>query len=179
MDPASPDVVYASLWEVRLGPWEDGNQYSGTGGGLFKSTDGGKTWRALTNGLPKGIIQVDVAIAASRPSRLYASVATNEPSVGIYRSDDAGENWTRITSDPRPALRIGGGDLPVPRVDPKNPDIVYSSSIVTMRSTDGGKTWTSLRGAPGGDDYQNLWRSEEHTSELQSLTNLVCRLLLE
>jgi photosystem II stability/assembly factor-like uncharacterized protein len=157
IDPSNPDVVYAALWEVRLGPWEDGNQYSGTGGGLFKSTDGGKTWRALTNGLPKGIIQVDVAIAASHTSRLYASVATNEPSVGIYRSDDAGENWTRITTDARPALRIGGGDLPVPRVDPKNPDIVYSASIVTMRSTDGGKTWTSLRGAPGGDDYQNLW----------------------
>ena len=157
IDPANPDVVYAALWEVRLGPWEDGNQYSGTGGGLFKSADGGKTWRALTNGLPKGIVQLDVAIAASQPSRLYASVATNEPSVGIYRSDDAGENWTRITTDPRPALRIGGGDLPVLRVDPKNPDIVYSASIVTMRSTDGGKTWTSLRGAPGGDDYQNLW----------------------
>ncbi len=157
IDPSSADVVYASLWEVRLGPWEDGNQYSGTGGGLFKSTDGGKTWRQLANGLPKGIIQVDVAIAASQTSRLYASVATNEPSVGIYRSDDAGENWTRITTDPRPALRIGGGDLPVPRVDPKNPDVVYSASIVTMRSTDGGKTWTSLRGAPGGDDYQNLW----------------------
>ena len=157
MDPSNPEIVYASLWEVRLGPWEDGNQYSGTGGGVFKSTDGGKTWRALGNGLPKGIIQVDVAIAASQPSRLYASVATNEPSVGIYRSDDAGENWTRITTDPRPALRIGGGDLPVPRVDPKNPDVVYSASIVTMRSTDGGKTWTSLRGAPGGDDYQNLW----------------------
>ena len=157
IDPAHPEVVYASLWEVRLGPWEDGNQYSGTGGGLFKSTDGGKTWRALSGGLPKGIIQVDVAIAASQPSRLYASVATSEPSVGIYRSDDAGENWTRITTDPRPALRIGGGDLPVPHVDPKNPDTVYSASIVTMRSTDGGKTWTSLRGAPGGDDYQNLW----------------------
>jgi len=157
IDPANPEVVYASLWEVRLGPWEDGNQYSGTGGGVFKSTDGGKTWRALANGLPKGIIQADLAIAASQPSRLYASVATNEPGVGIYRSDDAGENWTRITTDPRPALRIGGGDLPVPRVDPKNPDIVYSASIVTMRSTDGGKTWTSLRGAPGGDDYQNLW----------------------
>ena len=157
IDPSNPETVYASLWEVRLGPWEDGNQYSGTGGGVFKSTDGGKTWRALSNGLPKGIIQVDVAIAASQPSRLYASVATNEPSVGIYRSDDAGENWVRITTDPRPALRIGGGDLPVPRVDPKNPDVVYSASIVTMRSTDGGKTWTSLRGAPGGDDYQNLW----------------------
>jgi len=157
IDPSNPETVYASLWEVRLGPWEDGNQYSGTGGGMFKSTDGGKTWRALTNGLPKGIIQAEVAIAASQPSRLYASVATNEPSVGIYRSDDRGENWTRITTDPRPALRIGGGDLPVPRVDPKNPDVVYSASIVTMRSTDGGKTWTSLRGAPGGDDYQNLW----------------------
>jgi photosystem II stability/assembly factor-like uncharacterized protein len=157
IDPSNPDVVYASLWEDRLGPWEDGNQYSGTDGGLFKSTDGGKTWRVLSNGLPKGIIQVDVAIAASQTSRLYASVATNEPSVGIYRSDDAGENWTRITNDPRPAGRIGGGDLPVPRVDTKNPDIVYVASTVTMRSTDGGKTWTSFRGAPGGDDYQNLW----------------------
>ena len=157
IDPSNSDIVYASMWEVRLGPWEDGSQYSGAGGGVFKSTDGGKTWRTLTNGLPKGIIQVDVAIAASQPSRLYASVATNEPSVGIYRSDDAGENWSRITTDQRPAGRIGGGDLPVPRVDPKNPDVVYSASTVTMRSTDGGKTWTSLRGAPGGDDYQNLW----------------------
>jgi len=109
------------------------------------------------NGLPKGIIQVDVAIAASQTSRLVASVATNEPSVGIYRSDDAGENWIRITSDPRAAGRIGGGDLPVPRIDPKNPDIVYVASTVSMRSPDGGKTWTSFRGAPGGDDYQNLW----------------------
>ena len=164
IDPSNPSIVYASLWEVRLGPWEDGNQYSGTGGGVFKSTDGGKTWRPLTNGLPKGIIQVDVAIAASQSNRLYASVATNEPSVGIYRSDDAGESWTRITTDPRPALRIGGGDLPVPRVDPKNPDVVYSASIVTMRSTDGGKTWTSLRGAPGGDDYQNLWINPNNPS---------------
>src|SRR5437868_4078991 len=81
IDPSNPDVVYASLWEVRLGPWEDGNQYSGTGGGLFKSADGGKTWHALTTGLPKGIVQVDAAMAASQPSRLYASVATNEPSV--------------------------------------------------------------------------------------------------
>jgi len=163
IDPAHPDVVYASLWEVRLGPWEDANQYNGSGGGLFKSTDGGKTWRPLTNGLPKGIIQTDVAIAASQTTRLYAAVASehadNSPGsdLGIYRSDDAGENWQRITTDTRPALRIGGGDLPVPKVDPKNPDVVYSASIVTMKSTDGGKSWTSLRGAPGGDDYQNLW----------------------
>ena len=62
-----------------------------------------------------------------------------------------------MTDDPRPAGRIGGGDLPIPKVDPKNPDIVYSASTVTMKSADGGKTWTSFRGAPGGDDYQNLW----------------------
>ena len=162
IDPANPSVVYASLWEVRLGPWEDGNQYSGTGGGLFKSTDGGKTWKQLTNGLPKGIIQIDVAIAASQTSRLYATAANERADgpgneVGIYRSDDAGESWQKITTDTRPALRIGGGDLPVPKVDPKNPDVVYTASIVTMKSSDGGKTWMSLRGAPGGDDYQNLW----------------------
>jgi len=170
IDPANPDIVYASLWEVRLGPWEDANQYSGTGGGLFKSTDGGQTWHPLTNGLPKGIIQIDVAIAASQTSRLYATVASeradNSPGseVGIYRSEDAGEHWQRITTDTRPALRIGGGDLPVPQVDPKNPDVVYTASIVTMKSSDGGKTWLSLRGAPGGDDYQNLWINPNYPS---------------
>ncbi len=163
IDPANPDVIYAALWELRLGPWEDANQYNGTGGGLFKSTDGGKTWRPLANGLPKGVIQVNLTIAPSQTSRLFAAVASargeNVPGneVGIYRSDDAGENWQRITTDPRPAGRIGGGDLPMPKVDPKNPDIVYSTSTVTMKSTDGGKTWISFRGAPGGDDYQNMW----------------------
>jgi photosystem II stability/assembly factor-like uncharacterized protein len=163
IDPSNPDIVYASLWELRLGPWEDGNQYSGTGGGLFKSTDGGKTWRALTNGFPKGIIQINVAISPSQPSRVYAAAAIPRgetgmgSEVGVYRSDDAGETWQRITTDPRPAGRIGGGDLPVPKVDPKNADIVYSTSTVTMKSTDGGKTWMSFRGAPGGDDYQNMW----------------------
>jgi len=163
IDPAHPDVVYASLWEMRLGPWEDGNEYQGSGGGLFKSTDGGKNWRPLTNGLPRGVIQINVAIAASQTSRVYATAASekaeNAPGsdVGLYRSDDSGETWQRITTDTRPALRIGGGDLPVPKVDPANPDVVYSASIVTMKSSDGGKTWISFRGAPGGDDYQNIW----------------------
>jgi photosystem II stability/assembly factor-like uncharacterized protein len=164
IDLSNPDVLYASLWEAREGPWEDNNQFQGTGGGLFKSTDAGNTWHPLTNGLPKNITQINVAIAPSQPSRLYTSVATTEhgeygsgAGLGVYRSDDAGETWHVATSDPRPAMRIGGGDLPVIRVDPKNPDVVYSVSIVTLRSTDGGKTWMSIRGAPGGDDYQNLW----------------------
>src|SRR5579885_2150259 len=160
IDPSNPQIVYAALWESRLAPWEYGNAYSGTQGGLFKSTDGGDHWRRLQAGLPSGVIQVNLAIAPSRPSRLYASVATAS-GVGLYRSDNAGESWVRITEDPRPATRIGGGDLPVLRVDPKNPDVVYSASIVFWRSTDGGRTWTAVKGAPGGDDYQNLWIDPE------------------
>ncbi|MGZ4815841.1 MAG: WD40/YVTN/BNR-like repeat-containing protein, partial [Terriglobales bacterium] len=164
IDPQNPNVVYACMWESRQGPWEDGNEYGGPGGGLFKSTDGGNTWHQLTKGLPTNLVQINVAIAPSQPSRLYASLSTTEPTeygtskgVGFYRSDDAGETWVKITDDPRPSMKIGGGDLPVPVVDPKNPDVVYSASIVAHKSTDGGKTWQSWRGAPGGDDYQNLW----------------------
>jgi photosystem II stability/assembly factor-like uncharacterized protein len=164
IDPANPDVIYASLWEARVGPWEDRNNWESTGGGLFKSSDGGKTWKKLSKGLPDDLVQINVAIAPSQPSRLYACISTTQPSgyatgegVGFYRSDDAGENWYRVTLDPRPAMKIGGGDLAITRVDPKNADVVYSTGIVTSRSTDGGKTWISLKGAPGGDDYQNLW----------------------
>jgi photosystem II stability/assembly factor-like uncharacterized protein len=157
IDPSNPDVVYASMWEVREGPWEDNNEFNGSNGGLFKSTDGGVTWHPLSNGLPKDLSQIYVAIAPSDPKRLYATLSTSSGKLSVYRSDDAGENWTQATDDPRSSGRIGGGDLPIPKVDPKNPDIVYVASTVTMRSVDGGKTWSSFRGAPGGDDYQNLW----------------------
>jgi photosystem II stability/assembly factor-like uncharacterized protein len=169
IDPNNPDVLYASMWEETLAPWEDGSTIDGTGGGLFKSTDGGETWKQLTKGLPDGVVHIQAAIAPSDSNRLYATLATSHESgygsgagLGVYRSDDAGENWYKATDDPRPALKIGGGDLPIPRVDPKNADVVYSASIVTERSMDGGKTWTSLRGAPGGDDYQNLWINPEN-----------------
>jgi photosystem II stability/assembly factor-like uncharacterized protein len=157
IDPSNPDVIYASMWEAREGPWEDNNEFNGTGGGLFKSTDGGATWHPLSNGLPKDLSQIYVAIAPSDPRRLYATIAIAAGPLAVYRSDDAGENWSKATDDPRPSGRIGGGDLAIPRVDSKNPDVVYCASTVTMRSTDGGKTWSGFRGAPGGDDYQNLW----------------------
>jgi len=166
IDPKNPQVVYACLWEDTLGPWEDGNQYSGTHGGLFKSTDGGNTWKQLTKGLPEGLEQINVAVAPSDPQRLYATMQAKVAGGGgytvphglyVYRSDDGGESWRKITDDPRPEMKIGGGDLSIPVVDPKDEDTVYVTSIVTVRSTDGGKTWISLRGAPGGDDYQNLW----------------------
>ncbi len=169
IDPSNASVVYASLWEETLAPWEDGNTYDGTRGGLFKSTDGGETWKQLTKGLPEDVVHIQVALAASDQNRLYATLATKHESgygsaagLGVYRSDDAGESWYEATDDPRPALKIGGGDLPVAMVDPKNPEVVYSASIVTERSEDGGKTWMSWRGAPGGDDYQNLWINPEN-----------------
>jgi photosystem II stability/assembly factor-like uncharacterized protein len=157
IDPSNPDVIYASMWEAREGPWEDNNTVNGTGGGLFKSIDGGKAWHPLTNGLPKDLSQINIAIAPSDPHRIYATIALATGPLAFYRSDDAGEDWSKATDDPRPSGRIGGGDLAVPRVDSKNPDIVYCASTVTMKSTDSGKTWSGFRGAPGGDDYQNLW----------------------
>jgi photosystem II stability/assembly factor-like uncharacterized protein len=157
VDPSNPDVIYASMWEAREGPWEDGNEVNGTGGGLFKSTDGGSTWHPLTSGLPEDLSQIYVAIAPTDPRRLYATVAMASGTLAFYRSDDAGKSWSKITDDARPSGRIGGGDLAIPRVDSKNADVVYSVSTVTMRSTDGAKTWSGFRGAPGGDDYQNLW----------------------
>src|SRR5262249_24105432 len=121
-----------------------------------KSTDGGATFQPMSGGLPPGVIQSHIAISFSNPKILFASVATRE-GVKLYRTEDAGANWTVATTDPRPAGRIGGGDLAEPAIDPKNPQVIYVASTVTWKSTDGGKTWTGFRGAPGGDDYQNIW----------------------
>jgi photosystem II stability/assembly factor-like uncharacterized protein len=155
IDPSDSNIVYATLWEAREGPWENG-EFNGTHGGVFKSIDGGQTWHPLAGGLPNGILQAYVAIARSDPKRLFAVVATKDK-VDLYRSADGGGTWTIATTDSRPRDRIGGGDLPVPMIDPKNPDVVYMVSTVTWKSVDGGKTWIGFRGAPGGDDYQNIW----------------------
>jgi photosystem II stability/assembly factor-like uncharacterized protein len=156
IDPSDPNAVYATLWEAREGPWENGG-WNGSGGGIFKSTDGGQSWHPLTGGLPDGIVQAYVSISRSDSKALFSVVATKDK-VELYHSSDAGQTWSTVTDDPRPTVRIGGGgDLPIPAIDPKNPNVIYMVSIVTWKSTDGGKSWTGFRGAPGGDDYQNIW----------------------
>ena len=161
IDPANPETVYASLWEAREGPWENGS-WNGGNGGIFKSIDGGKTWNQLTKGLPDGIVQANLTVAPGSPKSLFAAVGMAKGS-GLYRSDDGGENWFVATTDSRPGLAIGGGDLPVVRFDPKDANTVYSATVVCWKSTDGGKTWKGLRGAPGGDDYQNVWVNPNNT----------------
>jgi len=155
IDNSDPNIVYATLWEAREGPWENG-EFSGANAGIFKSTDGGQTWKQLAGGLPSSIAQAYITIARSDPKQLFAVVAI-KGGLEFYRSSDAGETWSTVTTDPREKNRIGGGDLPIPAIDPKNPNIVYVTSTVTWKSTDGGRTWTGFRGAPGGDDYQNIW----------------------
>ncbi len=154
-DPTNPQIAYASLWEAREGPWENA-EWKGSNGGIFKSVDGGRTWQQLRKDLPNDIVQAQLAIAPSAPRTLIVAVATLNAGK-LYRSDDAGESWTPATTDERPGARIGGGDLPVLRIDPQNPNVVYAASVVCWKSTDGGKTWDGWRGAPGGDDYQNIW----------------------
>ena len=171
IDPRNPDVVYAALWQQQES-FREGSAFSGGGGGIFKSTDGGATWKQLKNGLP-AVLQANLSISQSNPNILYAVVAEYTPpgqrptggEIGFYKSTDGGEHWSvvngdHVTSrepDSRPMSRIGGGDLPTIAVDPTNPDVVYSASVVMWRTEDGGHDWRAVRGAPGGDDYQKIW----------------------
>lgn len=156
IDPSNPNIIYADLWAGRQGPWENG-QWNGKESGLYKSTDGGNTWKKLTNGLPtteQGLGRIGFSIAPGDPKRIYATVDAGKFS-GVYRSDDAGEHWAKIQTDNR--LFGRGDDFAEIKVDPKNADIVYTANVVTWKSVDGGKTWKDFRGAPGGDDYHRIW----------------------
>ena len=149
-DVADPTTLYASLWEHREGPWENAS-FSGPNSGLYKSTDGGATWRKLTGGLPgaaQGIGRINFGLAPSDPRRIYAMVMAREGR-GLYRSDDAGDTWALVSTDSRLSVDI--------RVHPKHADVVFVANIASYRSEDGGRTWTAFKGAPGGDDYQRIW----------------------
>lgn len=156
LDPNNSNIVYADLWTARLAPWENG-MWDGEGSGLYKSFDGGTTWKKLTAGLPsvsEGLGRIGFCIAPSNSNRLYATVDAGQKG-GIYRSDDAGESWALVNPDGR--LWGRGSDFAEVKVDPKNEDIVYAANVVVWKSLDGGLTWEAFRGAPGGDDYHRIW----------------------
>src|SRR5256884_115618 len=156
-DPANSQIIYADMWASRRPPWTAGNSYSGPGSGLYKSTDGGSTWRQLTKGLPTWndhLGRIGFGIAPSDSNRIYALV--DSPKLGgLYRSNDAGESWERINSDDR--LWGRGDDFACVLVDPKDKDKLYIANISTYRSADGGRNFTAIKGAPGGDDYHTIW----------------------
>ena len=166
IDPTNPQIVFAGMWQRQEAPWENGS-FQGGEGGLYRSTDGGDTWKKLTgNGLPEEILQLQMTdlYQETTRKRIYAEIGQVHGPVWLYRSDDGGDHWVHApVDDTRPEERIGGGDVPVPLVDPKDPDTVYVASIVSWKSTDAGKTWMALRGSPGGDDYQNVWVNPNNT----------------
>jgi photosystem II stability/assembly factor-like uncharacterized protein len=156
MDATNPRVLYAGLWQVRRSPW--GFDSGGPGSSLWKSTDGGDTWRRLGGeGLPaKGVWgRVGVAVSPARPDRVWAVVEAEDG--GVFRSDDAGRTWKRTNEDRR--LRQRAWYYTHVYADPANPDVMYVLNVQFFRSQDGGKTFTAVP-TPHSDNH-DLWIAPE------------------
>ncbi len=154
--PGDPRIVYAALWHPIRKPGQSGTTY-GPGSGIYKSTDEGVTWTQLTgHGLPPGDWgRIGVAAApGTHGRRVYAIIEAKDKNNGLYRTDDGGATWQRATTDDR---IVGYWYMSEIFADPKNPDLLYVPKQSLYRSTDGGRTFTVLKGAPGGDDYHTVW----------------------
>ena len=154
-EPGNSKTILAALWQTRRPPWSIYAPSSGPGSGFYRSTDGGDHWEHLTGqGLPsEGLGRIGIAFAPNNPRRIYLIVDAKEG--GLYRSDNGGQGWRRVSNDRRIWQR--GWYFGEVSVDPKDPDIVYVPNTSTYQSRDGGKTFTAFKGAPGGDDYHELW----------------------
>ncbi len=150
-DPLNPHVLFAALWEAGRTPWSLTS--GGPGSGLYRSSDGGTTWKRLEgNGLPKGLLgRIGVAVSGADSNRIYALIEADEG--GLYRSDDGGVKWTRVNDDHR--FRQRAWYFTHVFADPKNVDTVYVLNTGMFRSTDGGHKFTTIL-APHGD-HHGLW----------------------
>ncbi len=195
IDPTNSKIVYAGLWNTRRPPWYTYAPSNGPGGGMWKSVDGGTTWKQMTKGLPaEGIGRTGIAIAASNPKRLYAVVdcllpdpkapAPATPPAGGRGGGAGGAGGGAAAAtlggffrsddagaswtrvSADQALHGRGWYFEKVAVDPKNADIVYVPNVAVSRSKDGGKTWVALRGSPGGDDYHQAWVSPDDSNTM-------------
>ena len=158
VDPNNPDVLYAALWEAWRKSW--GMSSGGTGGGLFRSTDGGETWDELTGakeGLPGGVLgKIGVAISPANPDRVWALI--EHPEGGVFRTDDGGETWTR-TNEERKLLQRAFYYARI-YADPIDENTVYALNTGLYKSTDGGETFPTQIRVPHGDNH-DLWISPD------------------
>ncbi len=150
-DPTNANIIYAALWQVRRTPWSLDS--GGPGSGLYRSADGGTTWKQLKgHGLPETILgRIGVTVSGANPNRVWAVVEAEKG--GIYRSDDSGETWHILTDDHR--FRQRAWYYSHIFADPKSADVVYILNTAAYRSNDGGKTFAGI-GAPHGDNHA-LW----------------------
>ena len=150
-DPNNANIVYASLWQMRRQPWNFSS--GGPGSGLYKSADGGLTWKQLSgHGLPDGTLgRIGVAIPGGASGRVYAMIEAQEG--GLFRSEDAGASWSRVNTDHR--FRQRAWYYSHVFADPVSPDVVYIANTGLFRSGDGGKSFELLP-APHGDHHA-LW----------------------
>ena len=159
MSSTAPRLLFAGAWHVRRPPWSSYAPTDGPGGGLYRSQDAGKTWSRLDgNGLPEGDwgrVGVEVAPDGKRVYALIEVKQSEAKQSGLYRSDDGGNTWALTNADPRLTSRAWYFNRIT--IDPENPDVIYMPNVALYRSEDGGKTISVVRGAPGGDDYHQLW----------------------
>lgn len=153
MDPTDPNTLYAAFWHAYRTPWMLNS--GGPGGGIFKTTDGGATWREITanKGLPRGVLgKIGIAVSPANPRRVWAIIEAD--SGGLYRSDDAGATWSWINKDR--SLRQRAWYYSKIYADPKDTNVVYGLNVQFFRSTDGGKTFRQQISVPHGDNH-DMW----------------------
>jgi len=159
-DPHNPNIVFASLWQARRQPWFFSS--GGPGSGLYRSEDNGVTWKHLEgNGLPEGILgKIGVAVSGADSNRVYAIIEAKEG--GLFRSDDAGQHWTRVNDDGR--FRQRAWYFSNVYADPKSADTVYLLNTGLFRSVDGGKTFNLLPARHG--DHHGLWIDPQNPNRI-------------
>ena len=150
MDYNNPRILYASFWDHQRLPWYV--RSGGEGSGIWKSTDGGDTWKKLNQGLPKSVMgKIGITVSRANPKLVYAIIESEEG--GLYRSDDAGESW-RLVNDER-VLRARSWYYMHIYADPSDENVVYVLNAPMMKSIDGGKTFVNIP-VPHGDNHY-LW----------------------